>query len=194
MIKEMARKLKSCATAAVLGLVSLLAGCSPAPPLPVLGTVPPFALTDQTGAAFESARLKGHVWIADFMYTTCPGPCPLMSHFLHQIAEASPADLLLVSFTVDPEHDTPAVLAAYATHYPAPPGRWWFLTGPREQLNDLGLNAFHLNSVDGTMNHSTRFALVDGQMRIRAYYETLADKFRPQLLADVKRLERGDAD
>jgi protein SCO1/2 len=126
------------------------------------------------------------------MYTTCPGPCPLMSHHMRQIAVAS--DVQLVSFTVDPEHDSPMVLAAYAKHYPVPAGRWWFLTGPRAELNDLGLNVFHLNSVDGSLIHSTRFALVDGRMRIRATYPTLEDQFRPQLLADIRKLERSNHD
>ena len=169
----------------------LLAGCGSAP-LPVLGTVPHFALTDQNGAPFDSSRLAGRIWVADFMYTTCPGPCPLMSHHMRQIAQAS--DVQLVSFTVDPEHDSPIVLAAYAKHYPVPPGRWWFLTGSRALLNDLGLNAFHLNSVDGSLEHSTRFALVDGRMRIRAYYQTLEDKFRRRLLADIRKLERTNRD
>ena len=170
----------------------LLAACRGDAPLPLLGAVPHFALVDQTGAAFDSARLEGRIWVADFMYTTCPGPCPLMSHHMRQIAEAS--DVLLVSFTVDPEHDTPAVLAAYAKHYPVPPGRWWFLTGARAELNDLGLNAFHLNTVDGSLEHSTRFVLVDGRMRIRAYYPTLEDRFRPQLVSDIGKLERTSRD
>ena len=181
------------AIAFVAALGGLLGGCEHTPPLPVFGTVPHFSLTDQAGSPFDSSRLSGRVWVAEFMYATCPGPCPLMSHLMRQIAQAN-QDLQLVSFTVDPEHDTPAVLAAYAKHYPVPAGRWWFLTGSRQELNDLGLNAFHLNKVDGTMEHSTRFALVDEHMRTRAYYETLPDQFRPQLLADVLRLEHSDAD
>lgn len=187
------KKILSVRVALCAGFACLLAGCSRAPALPVLGTIPHFSLIDQTGAPFDSSQLKGHVWIADFMYTTCPGPCPLMSHHMHQIAEANP-DLLLISFTVDPGHDTPTALAEYARHYPVRAGRWWFLTGPAAELNDLGLNAFHLNRVDGTMEHSTRFALVDRNMQIRAYYETLRDQFRPQLLADARRLERNNGD
>jgi protein SCO1/2 len=177
----------------VLGLAFLLlAACDRGAGLPVLGTIPHFALVDQTGAAFDSQRLEGRIWVADFMYTTCPGPCPMMSHQMRRIAEAS--DVLLVSFTVDPQTDTPPVLAAYAKHYPVPPGRWWFLTGARAELNDLGLNAFHLNTVDGSLEHSTRFVLVDGRMRIRAYYQTLEDRFRPQLIADIRKLERSSHD
>jgi protein SCO1/2 len=179
-----------CPTLLLLACV-LLAACQTSP-LPVWGTVPHFALVDQTGARFDSALLKGRIWVADFMYTACPGPCPMMSHHMRQIAEAS--DVMLISFTVDPDHDTPAVLAAYSRHYPVAPGRWWFLTGARAELNDLGLNAFHLNSVDGSLVHNTRFVLVDGRMRIRAYYETLEDRFRPQLLADIRKLERAGRD
>jgi protein SCO1/2 len=171
----------------LLAIVALSA-CHLGPPLPVLGTVPHFSLVDQSGAAFDSSRLNGRIWVADFMYTTCPGPCPMMSHQMRQIAQSS--DVLLVSFTVDPQTDTPVALAAYAKHYPVPPDRWWFLTGPRAELNDLGLNAFHLNTVDGSLEHSTRFVLVDRKMRIRAYYQTLEDQFRPQLLADIRKLER----
>ena len=115
-----------------------------------------------------------------------------MSHRMNQLAESDRA-LYFVSFTVDPAHDTPVALATYASHYPAGVGRWWFLTGAREKLDNLAFNAFHLNRVDGTFEHSTRFALVDGKMRIRAYYETLRDEFRPQLLADARRLERENA-
>ncbi|MGA2115384.1 MAG: SCO family protein [Bryobacteraceae bacterium] len=176
----------------LLFICVLLAACSHPAPLPILGAVPHFALVDQTGGAFDSARLNGRIWVADFMYTTCPGPCPMMSHQMRRIAEAS--DVLLVSFTVDPETDTPPVLAAYAKHYPVPPGRWWFLTGARAAINDLGLNAFHLNTVDGSLEHSTRFVLVDGRMRIRAYYQTLEDQFRPQLVADIGKLERESHD
>jgi protein SCO1 len=82
------------------------------------------------------------------------------------------------------------VLAAYAKHFKADAGRWSFLTGEAARLNDVGLNSFHLNSVDGSATHSTRFALVDRQMRIRGYYSTSEDNFMTQLLHDIRQLER----
>jgi protein SCO1/2 len=170
----------------------LLAGCAAPRPLPVLGQVPPFQLTAQTGQPFDSQSLDGHIWVADFIYTTCPGPCPMMSSRMRrvQISTAGTPDVSLVSFTVDPQHDTPPVLAKYAKHYTANPARWHFLTGEPSRLSDLGLNAFKLNSVDGSLTHSTRFVLLDGARRIRGYYIGSDDGFMPSLLHDIRQLER----
>jgi protein SCO1/2 len=107
-----------------------------------------------------------------------------------QISTAGTPDVALVSFTVDPEHDSPPVLAAYAKHFTADPARWHFLTGEPGRLNDLGLNAFKLNSVDGSLTHSTRFVLVDGARRIRGYYLSSDEGFIPSLLHDIRQLER----
>jgi protein SCO1 len=178
-------------TAALVFLIPL-AACVQPKPLSVLGQIAPFQLTDQTGQSFDSQSLAGHVWVADFIYTTCPGPCPMMSSHMHQVqsrTEETP-DVKLVSFTVDPAHDTPPVLAAYSKHFLADPARWSFLTGDAARLNDIGLGSFHLNAVDGSATHSTRFALVDRQMRIRAYYSTAEDEFMQQLLHDIRQLER----
>jgi protein SCO1 len=140
----------------------------------------------------DRTTLEGHVWVADFMFTTCPGPCPRMSSQMHQIqkATAKTPDVKLVSFTVDPAHDTPAVLAAYGKHFLADPGRWYFLTGLQQTLNTLGLAGFKLNSVDGSLNHSTRFVLVDRTARIRGYYDSSDDGFPQNLLRDLQQLER----
>ena len=109
----------------------MAAGCTRNPSLPVYSTVPGFKLTDQTGAEFSSAALNGHIWVADFFFTNCPGPCPRMSSQMHQVqtALAAEAAARFVSFTVDPARDTPPVLAAYAQHFEATPGKWFFLTG-----------------------------------------------------------------
>src|SRR5262249_56654554 len=108
----------------------LLFGCAQKnPPLPVYGQVPPFELTSETGQPFDSKSLAGKVWVADLIYTTCPGPCPRMSSLMREVQQASSAlpDVRLISFTVDPEHDTPEVLARYAARYQAQPDRWRFL-------------------------------------------------------------------
>lgn len=170
-------------------LLALLSSC--AKPLPILGSVPAFQLTAQSGQAFDSRSLAGHVWVADFIYTTCPGPCPMMSSRMNtlQASTAKTPDVKLVSFTVDPENDTPPVLAEYGKHFKAEPARWSFLTGDRAVLNDLGLNTFHLNSVDGSLVHSTRFALVDRQGRVRGYYSSEEDGFLPKLLHGLRQLE-----
>jgi len=177
---------------AVSILSLLLASCVRPTALPILGEIPEFQLTAQTGQVFDSHSLDGHVWVADFIYTTCTGPCPMMSAQMRQIqnSTAETPDVLLISMTVDPVHDTPPVLAEYARHFKQDPARWTFLTGEVDKLNELGIHAFKLNSVDGSLTHSTRFVLVDRQRRIRGFYISGEDAFMPKLLHDVRQLEQ----
>ena len=94
----------------------VLAGCGQKP-LPVLGSVPAFQLTDQLGRTFSSAALDGHVWVADFVFTNCEGPCPRMSSHMGALQGKTDSAVKLISFTVDPARDTPPVLAAYAKKF-----------------------------------------------------------------------------
>ncbi|HVX65005.1 MAG TPA: SCO family protein [Bryobacteraceae bacterium] len=169
-----------------------LAGCSrPKPPV-VYGEVPPFKLISETAGEFDSRALAGKVWVADFMFTRCLGPCPRMSSRMHWLQKqtADVADLRLVSFTIDPEHDTPAVLAEYAKRFRAAPDRWHFLTGPTATIQNLNRNAFKLGDIDGSMMHSTRFVLVDRRGRIRGYYRTEEGESLDPLVADIRRVAK----
>ncbi|MCS6954125.1 MAG: SCO family protein [Bryobacterales bacterium] len=163
--------------------------------LPVYGEIPDFELTAETGKPFRGAELRGKIWIADFIFTNCPGPCPRMSSQMRLIQEslADVAELRLVSFTVDPERDSPEVLAAYARRYQAQPGRWIFLTGPMETLHRLSRDAFKVGDVDGSLNHSTHFVLVDQRGRIRAYYGTAEGLDLRKIRADVEALRKEPA-
>ncbi|HEX3878585.1 MAG TPA: SCO family protein [Bryobacteraceae bacterium] len=171
----------------------LLAGCAQRSRLDNFGQLQPFHLTSQTGQAFDSKSLEGHVWVADFFFTSCPGPCPLMSKKLGELQRqtADLPDVKIVSFTVDPATDTPAVLTSYAKHFNADPARWFFLTGDQAALTAVGRDGFKLNPVDGSTVHSTRFALVDQHMQIRGYYSSDEDGFLPKLIRDVRSLEGG---
>jgi protein SCO1 len=167
-----------------------LAACSAPSRLEVMSRLQPFQLITQTGQPFDSKTLEGHVWVADFFFTTCPGPCPLMSKKLGEIQRQT-ADLpgvKIVSFTVDPANDTPPVLTEYSKHFKADPARWFFLTGDQANLNDIGRNGFKLNPVDGSDIHSTRFVLVDQHMQIRGYYSSDEDGFMPKLIRDIRSL------
>jgi protein SCO1/2 len=172
-------------------LALLAAGCVAVKPLPILGQVPEFQLTAETGQPFDGRTLDNHVWVADFIYTTCDGPCPMMSRQMRGIqnSTASSPDVKLVSFTVDPARDTPVVLAKDAQLLKADSARWYFLTGEPARLNDLGLNAFQLNGVDGSLSHSTRFVVIDRNRRIRGFYITSDDDFPKRLLHDVHQLQ-----
>ncbi len=180
---------------APLLLLLTLAGCRQETPLPVYWQIPPFHLTAQSGQPFDSKSLAGSVWVADFIYTTCPGPCPRMSSQMRgvQTAVQSTPGVKLVSFTVDPKEDTPAVLAAYATRYHAEPGRWYFLTGAQADLQTLCRDGFKLGNVDGTLQHSTRFVLVDRHGRVRGFYNPSEDDAAmPKLLHDIRTLVAQD--
>jgi protein SCO1/2 len=175
-----------------LSLVAL-AGCAASPGLPSYGVVGDFALTDQSNQPFLSANtLSGKVWIADFIFTNCVGPCPRMSAQMRQVDNAlhDMRDLRLVSFTVDPARDTPEVLMKYAERYQAEPGVWFFLTGSQSTLHNLARNVFMLGDVDGDLQHSTRFVLIDRKARVRGYYLTSEDDAIPRLIADAKRVAK----
>ncbi len=170
-----------------------LMSCAPHQALPVLGAVPDFELTDQSGGMFKGSTLRGHVWVADFIYTNCPGPCPLMSQRMKRILTATAAipDVQLVSFSVDPARDTPRALREYAKRFGASAGRWTFLTGDAKTLEHLDRDAFKLGDLDAALNHSTRFVLVDEKGRIRAYYTMGQEKMVERIAGDAARL-RGE--
>ncbi len=172
-------------------LAAALTACSrPAHAFEILGSIPQFELTAQDGRHFDSQALAGKIWVADFIYTTCPGPCPRMTSQMHDVQSAleQVPDVRLVSFTIDPANDTPAVLSAYAKVHGASPANWYFLTGPVATLQMLDRDAFKLGNIDGTMQHSTRFTLVDRQGRIRGYYDTSDASSIPKIISDVKAL------
>lgn len=169
--------------------------------LQLYGSVPDFSLTERNGEAIGLAHLRGKVWVADFMYTTCTDTCPLQTAALARLQEqfASAPDFHLVSFTVDPERDTPEVLALYADKYRADAGRWYFLTGQRDRLIRLIRDGFYLSvatlptdaDASGMIPHSPRFVLVDKQARIRGYYDSREIDAFSRLKNDLETLLKG---
>jgi protein SCO1/2 len=168
----------------------LLASCSVPKNLPILGQVAPFHLTSQSGQDFDSARLTGHVWVADFIFTNCEGPCPRMSGYMRALQKATTdlPDLKMVSFTVDPKRDTPPVLSEYGKSFSADSDRWYFLTGDPKILDGLDHDSFKLGNVGSQMDHSTRFVLVDAKRQIRGYYGIASGDPVTDLARDARRL------
>jgi protein SCO1/2 len=173
----------------LLTICLVLAGCGQKP-LPVLGDVPAFQLTDQLDRTFSSTALKGHVWVADFVFTNCEGPCPRMSSRMRELQGKTDSAVKLISFTVDPARDTPQVLAAYAKKFGNDSSRWLLLTGEVATLNMLDQDAFKLGSIGGDIEHSTYFALVDKNCRIRGFYGLSAGDPVAKLARDAARLEK----
>lgn len=152
--------------------------------LPVMGTVESFALTNHLGAPVGPRDYQGKVWLADIIFTRCPGPCARMTERLRRLQAVLPQDsnLKLVSITTDPVYDTPEVLAKYATAHGAE-ARWDFLTGDKREILKLAVDSLKLTSLDKeerdreTPNdlfiHSTSLVLVDKQGRLRGSYQLL---------------------
>jgi protein SCO1 len=163
------------------------------------GTVPAFQLVNQNGQPFGSAQLAGKIWIADFIYTMCPGPCPMISSRMSELQKPlEKSDVRLVSFSVDPEKDTPQVLRGYAEKLQADPARWDFLTGPKSAIYQLSHDGFKLavsagSDEQGIPVHSTRMVLVDRHGQIRGYYDAAEADAVTKLLADTNHLLREQA-
>ena len=175
-----------------LPLFLLTAGCSHAPDLPVYNTVPHFSLTDSYNRPFNSDTVRGKVWVADFIYTHCPGPCPRMTSQMHRISNevAGKTDVYLVSFTVDPARDTPVVLNDFAQKFGGPSAQWSFLTGSPDTLHLLARKVFAVGDLVGVMDHSTKFILVDKTSRIRGYYSTFDPEGMRTLLHNIDSLRK----
>jgi protein SCO1/2 len=161
---------------------------------PGYGQVPAFSLTESSGRTVGQQELSGKVWIADFIFTSCAGSCPLMSAQMRKLQDLLPHDIGLVSFSVDPKRDTPEVLARYARQFQADPQRWLFLTGDRQTLYNITVNGFKLSLDDsqGTeqepITHSSRFVLVDKNLNIHSYYSGTEDADLKKLVQDAKSL------
>lgn len=193
--------------------------------LQVFGEAPNFALIERSGAPLTKEHLLGKVWIANFIFTRCVTECPVLSSRMAQLQElfAAAADLRLVSISVDPEYDTPAVLTQYAQRFHAQPQRWLFLTGEKAAVHRLVRDGFYLGlqdprhssskrllhfgptvalAHDGTqaspeadplITHSGRFVLVDRQGYIRSYCDSNDEQAWRLLPRDVKFLLRSSA-
>lgn len=163
--------------------------------LPNDGVVPSFQLVNQDNQSFGTEQLRGKIWIADFIYTTCPGPCPMISSRMSEVQKPlRDTDVKLVTFSVDPQHDTPAVLRGYAAKLDAKFDRWNFLTGDKDTVYRLIRDGFKLATVEETQGqgpiHSTRMVLVDRTGNIRGYYDALEADAVTRLLADTHHLLR----
>lgn len=173
---------------------------SPAGALPVYSTVGAFQLTNQLGQVVTLESLKGRVWVADIIFTRCPGPCPRMTERLRDLQARLPADgsVRLVTLTTDPGFDTVPVLERYARRFDADPARWWFLTGSKPVLVQLASEGLGLTTVDKPEGdrsqendrfiHSTVSVIIDRSGRVRGSFETLEPPALNDLSAAVHRL------
>jgi protein SCO1/2 len=128
---------------------------------------PDFSLVDQTGAPFSSAELRGSWALVDFVYTSCPGPCPILTglhaELRRSLDPALAARVRFVSISLDPAKDTPEALSSYARARGADLPGWSFLTGPPDVVADV-VRRFGVGTTmapDGTIDHLVATFLVD---------------------------------
>jgi len=168
--------------------------------LPVLGTLPSFTLTEQSGTPLTADDLAGRVWVADFVFTRCPDFCPALTARmagLQRQLPGGPDAVRLVSFSVDPAHDTPEVLREYADRAGAG-DTWVFATGSRDAVLGLLRDGFKVawaddGPVTSPITHSDRFVLVDRALRIRGYYHGTDPDDVARLARDAVALRDGRA-
>lgn len=185
--------------ALVSGFAYFMRQRRPQTPLAVYGRVPTFQLVDQRGAPFTDGSMAGHVSVVDFIFTRCASSCPRLTARMvdlqGRLARAG-SKARLVSFTVDPENDTPAVLSDYAARNGADPARWSFVTGPVDSVKTAVVSGFKIamdklptGANDTDVTHGDWFVLVDATGKLRGYYTTDAPADVDRLTTDVARLE-----
>lgn len=172
-------------------------GSTAAEPPPILGQAPRFELLNRDGRIVSNDDLRGHPWVADFIFTRCALSCPRMTSRMIELGRLFPSgsQVARVSFSVDPTYDTPEVLQRYAERWRIDDPQWLFLTGEKESLNSLVTEGFHLalepNPQSGAASpeepilHSTRFVLVDATGAIRGYYDVVQGKELERLARDL---------
>jgi cytochrome oxidase Cu insertion factor (SCO1/SenC/PrrC family) len=181
--------------------------CGYRPPLPVIGSVADFTLTNQDGKISTLADFTNHVWVADIIFTRCAGPCPRMTGQMRSLQNLLPSDTdaKLVTLTTDPEFDSPAVLKKYGDHFSADFSRWTFLTGTKREIAALASGSLKLSAVPVKIEeqkdaadlfiHTTIFVVVDKHAQLRGSFETGGDgvdwtnDVAPRLLKTIRQLE-----
>lgn len=177
-------------------------------PMPVIGPVADFTLTNQDGQVTTLADLTNHVWVADIIFTRCAASCPIMSTQMKSLQDALPpgSEAKLVSLTCNPSYDSPPILKQYGQRYGADFQRWMFLTGTAKALSDLATGSLKLGvtpvppkertTPTDFFVHSTIFVVVDKQARLRGVFQTEGQgvdwaTVKPQILTTVEQLEGG---
>ena len=158
--------------------------------LPEIGMVPEFEFVSSEQETITLNNLKGKVWVADFIFTTCTMACPMMTgnmNIIHKKYKKND-DVRLVSISVYPEYDTPEVLTKYASQYDANTSRWYFLTGEESTVKRVIKDGFKIGDYEDIIFHSEKFALVDKKGMIRAYYNGMKTEDMKKLKKDINPL------
>ncbi len=159
----------------------------------VYHTITPFKFTNQNNKPISEKDVKGKIYVADFFFTRCGSICPKMSSQLTRVQNAFKDNqgINILSFSIDPEHDSVEVLKNYANQYKAIDGQWHFLTGTKDDIYKLGVKGFKISVGDGKevtpdYFHSSRLILIDREGRIRGYYNGVSRDDVDKLILEIK--------
>lgn len=162
-------------------------------------TIGNFSFQNQDNETITQKEVIGKIYVAEYFFTTCKSICPIMNKQMQRVQQAIKGNskVKILSFTVDPEVDTVEQLKRYATSHNAVKGQWHFLTGKQEDLYNLARKSFFVlkpaevqnqGDVGSDFIHTNNFVLVDGQGRIRGYYDGTNQKEITELIKDIERL------
>jgi len=161
----------------------------------IYATIPPFSFVDQNRETISGKNLDGKIYVADFFFTSCPSICPTMQRNMLSVFKAyqGKPDFKLVSFTIDPRHDTIPVLKEYAEKLGAKADQWYFLLGKKEEVYQLAEKNYLVSVAEsketpGGYVHQGWLVLVDKKGRVRGAYDGTNEKQVQQLIVDVKLL------
>ena len=184
--------------AMAIAMALLARSMRPKQALAMYGQVPSFKLVDQRGAPYTSSSMLGHATVVDFVFTRCTSSCPRLTAQMAELQKRfakDGSDARLVSFSVDPDNDTPAVLSDYAARTGADPARWAFVTGPADDVIRAVVQGFKVSAAkiarganDSEVTHGDWFVLVDAAGRIRGYYPTDDERDIEHVIEDAEHL------
>jgi protein SCO1/2 len=142
----------------------------------IYNTIPAFSFVDQNGDTISEKTVENKIYVTDFFFTTCPTICPVMKRQMIKVYNAYKGnpDLMILSHSIDPEHDTPQVLNKYAKDLGVEGNQWLFLTGQKEKIYEIG--------------HSGAFILVDKEKHVRGMYDGTTEEGTQKLIADIETL------
>jgi protein SCO1 len=190
----------------VLCLLSI--SCIQEKPLPILGerdfngtdtvyhTIPEFAFVNQDSVTVTNETFNDKIYVADFFFTTCPTICPIMKTQMLRVYERfqNDPDVMILSHTIDPEHDSVQVLREFAERLGIDNSKWHFVTGPMDDIYKIAEKGYFVTTakdetVAGGFLHSGAFLLIDKQRRVRGQYDGTKPDQVDRLINDIERLK-----
>ena len=164
-------------------------------------TIDRFKFLNQDSSWVTNETFDNKIYVADFFFTSCPSICPIMKSQLIRIYQEfeDVDELKLVSYSIDPEYDTVAVLREYAERLGVSSDRWHFLTGPKDEIYELGESSYMVTAAEdesapGGFLHSGAFLLIDKERRVRGVYDGTVEEQVNTLMTDIRTLLNEYAD